>query len=262
VLTEPLRNQGVQLSRLSCAPKRVRFLRASSVARRRGFLLAAVLVTANAAAALDSAIGATTTVAKWEMNERSGARRMHDSSGSGLWGAIGSAVETGVVLSGARGYRWPWQNKHGPHPQRLVTVQGSRLNPRRDAFAVTVRLRTGTGDQNIIQKGQARTAGGMFKIDMARGRVFCTFKGSAGRVVVGSRQTVRDRVWHTVRCKRRSAGVTIVVDGGRRRTTLGRTGKIANSWALSIGGKLHCDPPDVDCDYYVGLLDRAIVKRL
>jgi hypothetical protein len=226
----------------------------------RKFTLTAVLFLANASAGVASALGAT--LADWEMNERSGASTMHDSSASHLSGRIGSAVKTGVVLDGARGYRWSSQNKDGLHPGRLVTVASSLLNPGRGYFSVTVRLRTGAGDQNIIQKGQARTAGGMFKIDMAKGRVYCTFKGSVGRVVVGSRQTVRDRGWHTVRCKRRSAGVTIVVDGGRRRTTLGRTGKIANSWALSIGGKLHCDPPDVDCDYYVGLLDRAIVKRL
>jgi Laminin G domain len=223
--------------------------------------LAAALVTVSAAAAVESAFGGT-TVAEWEMNERSGARRMHDSSGSGLWGAIGSAIETGIVRSGARGYRWSWQNKNGLHPERLVTVQGSRLNPRRAGFVFAVRLLTGAGDQNIAQKGQARTAGGMFKVDMVRGRVICTFKGSAGRVAIGSRQTLHDGVWHTVRCERRSRRVTIVVDGGSRRTKLGRTGRIANSWALSIGGKLHCDPPRVGCDYYVGLLDRAIVKRL
>jgi Laminin G domain len=227
---------------------------------RQCTLLTAVLLLASTSAGIGSAFGAT--IADWEMNEGSGARTMHDSSGSNLSGRIGSAVKTGIVLSGATGYRWPSQNKDGLHPERLVTVSSSLLNPRRGDFSVSIRLLTGAGNQNIIQKGQARTAGGMFKIDMVRGHVYCTFKGSAGRVAVGSRQTVRDGVWHSVRCRRRSNGVTIVVDGGRRRTTRGRTGKIANGWALSIGGKLHCDPPDVECDYYVGVLDRAIVRRL
>jgi hypothetical protein len=259
---ESLRIRGAERSRLVRGLNRVRFRSASSLARRRGFLLAAMLVTASVAAAVDSAFAATTTVANWRMNERPGATTMHDSSGSGLSGAIGSAVETGVIKRGATGYRWSGRGREGLRPQRLVRVRGARLNPGRGAFAVAVRLLTGAGDQNIIQKGQARTAGGMFKVDMVRGRVFCTFKGSAGRAAIGSRQTLNDGVWHRVRCERRSRSVTILVDGGSSRAKRGRTGRIANSWALSIGGKLRCDPPRVGCDYYAGLLDRATVKRL
>jgi hypothetical protein len=165
-------------------------------------------------------------------------------------------------VSGAKGYRWSGQNKAGYHPERLVTVQSSLLNPGTGGFAVTVRLYTGAGDQNILQKGQSRTAGGMFKIDMLRGFVICTFKGSSGRAAIGSRQTVWDHVWHTVRCERRSTGVTIIVDGGAPRTNAGATGNIANTKPLSIGGKAACDGTTVQCDYYVRLLDRAVVQRL
>jgi hypothetical protein len=221
----------------------------------------AVLLAANASAGVESAFAAWTKVADWRMNEPPGATTMLDRGESNLSGTIGSAVQTGVVLSGETGYRWSGQNKAGLHPERLVTVDSSLLNPRRDDFAVTVRLFTGAGDQNILQKGQAKTTGGMFKIDMLRGHVICTFKGSAGRAAIRSRQTVWDHVWHSVRCERRSSGVAIIVDGGAPRTKAGATGKIANTWALSIGGKLHCDPPDVQCDYYVGLLDRAVVRR-
>jgi hypothetical protein len=239
----------------------VRFFRGQAVALRRWGLLTAVLLAANTAIGVKSAFAAWTNVAIWRMNEAPGATTMHDSSQSNLSGAIGSAVRTGVVLGGERGYRWSSQNKAGYHPERLVTVASSLLNPRRDAFAVTVRLNTGAGDQNIIQKGQAHTAGGMFKIDMVRGRVICAFKGSAGRVAIRSRQTVWDHVWHTVRCERRRRSVSIIVDAGIRRTQAGRTGRIANTWPLSIGGKWHCSPPDVQCDYYVGLLDHAVVRR-
>ena len=229
-----------------------------SIALRRCALIGAALLCGTAFAGVGSAFAAT--VARWEMNEAAGARTMRDSSGS-LSGTIGSAVQTGVTVGGATGYRWSSQNKAGRRPERLVRVASSRLNPGTGRFAVIVRLRTGAGDQNIIQKGQARTAGGMFKLDMVRGRVFCTFKGSAGRVGIGSRRSLNDGAWHTVRCERRSGRVTIVVDGATRRTRFGRSGRIANSWALAIGGKLHCDPPRVGCDYYVGLLDRAVVKR-
>jgi hypothetical protein len=204
---------------------------------------------------------AATTVADWEMNEPAGATAMHDSGPSNLSGTIGSAVQTGVSVGGAKGYRWSAQNKDGKHPERLVKVSSSLLNPAADDFVVTIRLRTGAGDQNIIQKGQSTTAGGMWKIDMAKGRVKCTFKGSQGSVGVGSSGTVWDSAWHTVRCERRSNSVSITVDGGSPRTTPGATGTIANSSTLAIGGKSSCNPPTVQCDYYVGLLDRVLIQR-
>jgi hypothetical protein len=216
---------------------------------------------ANASAGVDVAFGAT-TVADWEMNEAVGARTMRDSSSSNLSGTIGSAVQTGVVVSGAKGYRWSGRNKTGYHPERLVTVKSSLLNPGTGALAVTVRLYTGAGDQNILQKGQSRTAGGMFKIDMLKGIVYCTFKGSSGRAAVGSSQTVWNHVWHTIRCERRATGVTITVDGGTPRRVAKATGKIANNQPLAIGGKAVCNGTTIQCDYYVGLLDRVVVRRL
>jgi hypothetical protein len=239
----------------------VLLFRGHSFALLRWGLIAGLLVT-SASAGIDSAFGATTTVADWEMNEPAGSRTMHDSSGSNLSGTIGSAVQTGVVISGAKGYRWSGSNTSGYHPERLVTVQSSLLNPGTGAFAVTVRLNTGAGDQNILQKGQSTTTGGMYKIDMLKGFVYCTFKGSSGQAAVGSRQTVWNHVWHTIRCERRSTGVTITVDGGTPRTVAHATGNIANTKPLAIGGKAACNGTTIQCDYYVGLLDRAVVQRL
>jgi Bacterial Ig domain/Laminin G domain len=222
-------------------------------------LLGAVLLIATAG--VDSASAATTTVADWEMNEPAGSTTMLDSSGSNLSGTIGSAVQTGVVVSGATGYRWSGQNKAGYHPERLVTVQSSLLNPGTAPFAVTVRLYTGAGDQNILQKGQSTTTGGMFKIDMLKGIVYCTFKGSSGRAAIGSSQTVWDHAWHTIRCERQATFVTITVDGGTPRRINGATGNIANNQPLAIGGKAVCDGTTIQCDYYVGLLDSAVIER-
>jgi hypothetical protein len=238
----------------------VNFFRGQSVALRRWSLLTAVLLIVSASWGVGSALAAT-TVADWEMNEPTGARTMRDSSGSNLSGTIGSAVQTGVVVGGATGYRWSSQNKDGYRPERLVKVASSLLNPGTGGLVLTVRLRTGAGDQNILQKGQASTAGGMFKMDMVKGYVNCVFKGSQGRVGVRSAQTVWNGVWHTVRCERRSTGVTIVVDGGTPRTTAGATGSIANTSPLSIGGKAACNGTTIQCDYYVGLVDRAVVQR-
>jgi Laminin G domain len=102
----------------------------------------------------------------------------------------------------------------------------------------------------------------MFKIDMVDGHVICMYRGSQGRVAVGSRQTVSDRVWHTIRCERRGSRVLLTVDDGTTRMNSGATGRIANSWALSIGGKWRCNGAGIQCDYFVGRLDRIVVKRL
>jgi Laminin G domain len=228
---------------------------------RRRPLLAWVGLVAGIALLSNPASAAGAIVASWEMNEPPGATTMRDSSGSNLSGSIGSAVMTGAVASGATGYRWTAQNKDGHHPERLVTVQSSMLNPGTDSFAVTIRMYTGAGHQNIIQKGQARTVGGMFKIDMVKGRVICMYRGSLGRSAIQSTQTVWDNRWHTVRCERRPDRVTLTIDGGSPRSNFGATGKIANTWPLSIGGKWQCDPPTVECDYYVGRLDRVVVER-
>jgi hypothetical protein len=237
---------------------------AVGVVRGNHLLVHRVMLTGAVVASAVTGVGpalAATTVADWEMNEAAGATTMHDSGPNNLSGTIGSAVQTGVSVGGAKGYRWSAQNKDGKHPERLVKVSSSLLNPGTGNFAVTIRLRTGAGDQNIIQKGQSASSGGMWKIDMVKGHVKCTFKGSQGRVGVGSSKAVWDSVWHTVRCERRSTGVSITVDGGTPRTTAGATGMIANSSSLAIGGKASCNPPMVQCDYYVGLLDRVVVQR-
>jgi hypothetical protein len=239
----------------------MRFFHGSSVPCRRSLLIGAVLV-GGASAFADSSAAATTVVADWEMNEPAGATTMLDSSGSNLSGSIGSAVLTGVVTNGATGYRWTAQDKDGYRPERLVTVNSSLLNPGTDSFAVTIRMYTGAGDQNIIQKGNQNTGGGMWKIDMNRGLVNCVYKGSEGRAGIHSTETVWDNAWHTIRCERRPTGVTLTIDGGKPRTTAKPTGNIANTWPVSIGGKWKCDPPEVQCDYYVGRLDWVLVERI
>jgi hypothetical protein len=217
----------------------------------------ALIVAASAGAA--SAFGAT--VANWQMNEPSGARTMHDSSGSNLSGTIGSAVLTGVVTNGATGYRWLGTNKDGYHPERLVKVTSSLLNPGTNDFAVTIRLFTGAGDQNIIQKGQSTTSGGYWKIDMVQGQVICLFKGSQGRSSIRSTQKVWDNAWHTVRCERSGTRVSVTIDGGTPRTNVSPTGNIANSKVMAIGGKAACNGGSIQCDYYVGRLDYAVIEK-
>jgi hypothetical protein len=237
------------------------FFQGRSFALRRWGPVIAVLLVGSAAVGVGSAAGAK--IAEWEMNEGPDATRMHDSSGSNIDGKIGSVVVTDVVADGRTGYRWPAGNLDEVNRERLVSVESSRLNPGRGDFAVFARFSTTFhGHQHILQKGNSGTVGGLWKLPIKQGKVGCFFLGSRDRAAVFSRETVWDGAWHTVRCERRRTGVTIIVDGGQPKTNAKWTGKIANTWPTSIGGKWFCRLPEVHCDYYVGLIDRIVVKRL
>lgn len=242
----------------------MRFFRGASLALRRRALVIAVLLVGSASVGVASA--SAEKIAQWEMNEAPGATTMHDSSDSDIDGKIGSAVVTGGVFDGATGYQWLGTNRDGVHRERLVKVDSRRLNPWRGDFAVIVRFSTGfQGHQHLIQKGQSGAEGGMWKIHLQRteGRVGCTFVGSRDKAGIRSRETgLADGAWHTVRCERRRTGVSVIVDGGEPTTNPKWTGKIGNTWPTSIGGKWFCRVPDIHCDYYVGRIDRIVVKRL
>jgi Laminin G domain len=197
---------------------------------------------------------ASVTVASWQMNEGAGAGVMVDSSGHGHNGSVGSRVITGYPAGGSRGYKF--RPGAGPSRAGLVTVaDSSALNPGTSAYAVTVRLRTASGSQNIIQKGQATTAGGYFKIDMTHGRIHCEFRDSSRRIrATGSSKAIDDGRLHTIRCARSSAGVSATVDGTTH-VNRGPTGSISNGYPVSIGGKLYCRAAGVGCDRFVGVMD-------
>lgn len=221
----------------------------------------AVMITAAvllAGAAPPASAGSRRLIALWQMNESPGARTMADGSGHGFRGSIGGEVGTGVRVGGATGYRFSRLEPDTPpaHPRHLVTVPDyAGLDPGTRDYAVTVRLRTTDHFGNIVQKGQATVAGGNFKMQIPNGIVQCLFRGSAGMVIVSTPRALNDGRWHTVRCERTTPGVTLVVDGSAVAHRSGRTGAIANSWPLSIGGKTTCDQVDVGCDYYAGDLD-------
>jgi Laminin G domain len=222
--------------------------------------LAVVLTAASAligpAAAADAATARP--VAFWAMNESSGARTMVDSSGHGLSGSVGGEVATGIRVSGATGYRFSRLDPDTPppHPRHVVVVPDTAaLDPGSRDYAVTVRLRTTYQFGNIIQKGQATVSGGNFKLQIPRGIVQCLFRGSSGSRLVSAPRTINDGGWHTVRCERTGSGLTLTIDGSVVARRSGWTGRIANSWPLSIGGKTSCDQVEVGCDYYAGDID-------
>jgi hypothetical protein len=227
---------------------------------RAALLIAALLVT-SAAAGVESASAAWSKVAVWNMNEPPGANKMTDSSGNGRSGTIGNLVTTGVVDGSFTGYQFTAGGTKGD-PGHLVIVNRPPLNPYRSVFKVALRVKTTATDQNIVQKGQANTAGGHWKIETdVDGHVVCTFRGAAGRGAIRSGGNLADGNWHKIVCIRRPTRVLIIVGNGFPRVEPGPTGRIANEAALTIGGKKSCTAPNVSCQYYDGLVDRVAVYK-
>jgi hypothetical protein len=209
---------------------------------------------------------AATPVANWQMNEAAGATVMMDSSGNGLDGTIGSHVQTGAALTGGgTGYRFPYLKPNTPpaDPEHIVQVPNkTRLNPGTGNFAVEFRMRTTHSFGNIIQKGQAGSAGGYWKFQQPSGKVSCLFRGSAGSSTASAGSTVRvnDGNWHTVRCERTSSSVTMYIDGQRTGRNTNPTGAIANTRPVTIAGKGNCDQINITCDYFSGDLDYVKIE--
>jgi hypothetical protein len=230
----------------------------TSRGRRTGFISALTLVAVAAVAAPVDA-SSVTPVASWSMNESRGARTMVDGTGHGLHGSIGREVGTGTTVSGSTGYRFERLEPDRPpaRPGHVVTVPDHRaLDPGDRTYVVTVRLRTVYHFGNIVQKGQATSAGGNFKLQIPSGRVECLFRGSRGSRAVFARSRINDGRWHTVECERGPDGVTLRIDGRTEARAYGWVGTIDNSWPLAIGGKVDCDQVNVGCDYYAGDIDR------
>jgi hypothetical protein len=205
---------------------------------------------------------ATVLLAQWDMNEAAGATVMVDSSGHGINGAIGTAVQTKALFDGATAYRWSNVKPNQPpaKPERLVQVANPALNPGTRDYAVTIRYRTTHDFGNLIQKGQSGSKGGYFKFQQPNGIVSCLFRGSAGSAAVGSKTALNDGQWHTVRCERTATQVTMTVDGVLVGTTKHATGSISNNVPLTIGGKRNCDQVEITCDYFAGDIDYVTIQ--
>ncbi len=232
------------------------------MAGRRTSVAAVVALTIVAVAAPAADAAGPTRIAHWAMNEGRGARVMLDSGGRGLHGSIGREVHTGVTVSGSTGYRFDRLEPDTPptHPGHLVTVpDNSALDPGSRTYSVSLRLRTTKHFGNVVQKGQATTSGGNFKVQIPGGRIECLFRGSRTSLIVVAKRRINDGRWHTVHCERSGDGVTLWIDGTVEARTRGWTGPIANSWPVSIGGKTQCDQVDVGCDYYAGDIDQVSI---
>ncbi len=227
-----------------------------------------VPTAASAASGGDSAqrLAATGIVtAMYEMNEPGGATVMHDSSGNGLDGVIDpTGIQTGAVFSGATGYNWVRRPPTTPpaSPERVIQVSDNlNLEPGDQDFTVEIRYRTKEKFGNIIQKGQAQSKGGQWKIQNPKGIPSCLFKGPNGRVATGAKTPLNDNQWHTLTCVLTSTSVTLYVDGVQRNKKNGSTGTIDNKIPMTIGGKIECDQITVTCDYFSGQIDYVQITK-
>lgn len=212
-----------------------------------------------------SAIGlGARPAAVWEMDEAPGSSVMLDNSGNGMNGTVGTGVRTGILNDTGLGYRWVFTQPSKPpaQPERLVRIPDApNLDPGSDVYSVSFRFRTTQNFGNYLQKGQATTAGGQFKVQAPKGRVSCLFKGNQGRSATSSKTPLNDGSWHVVTCRRDSSGVTMYVDGAFRNRNSTPTGHIDNTFPMTIGGKPKCDQITVTCDYFTGEIDWVRVDR-
>ncbi len=206
-----------------------------------------------------------TVTAMYEMNEPSGASVMHDTSGNGLDGVIDpSGVQSGATFDGATGYNWVRRPPTTPpaSPERVIQVPDNiNLEPGDQDFTLEIRYRTKEKFGNIIQKGQAQSKGGQWKIQNPKGIPSCLFKGSNGRVATGAKTPLNDNQWHTLTCVLTSSSVTMYVDGVQRNKKNGSAGTVDNKMPVTIGGKIDCDQIKVTCDYFSGQIDYVKITK-
>ena len=211
----------------------------------------------------------TVTVARWKLDEPYGATVAHDASGHHHDGSIGTAVRPGVRGYYDTAFRFTPPSTNVNDPQHLVRVPDAPgLDPGWKIMHISLRIRTGyTGHFNIVQKGQAATPGGFWKVQMDDGYPSCVFLGvttSGDRVTAAVKygKRVNNGVWHHIVCDKYRYSIRLRVDGSSPAVTYKRVGHIDNTWALVMGGKVSCHPDTswVGCDYYRGDLDSVILS--
>ncbi len=206
-----------------------------------------------------------TVTAQWDMNESAGAAVMHDSGPLHLNGSVDpTGVTTGFSYDGATGYHWDRR------PPDTLPVAANRIisvpdDPMLDAgagtFTLEIRYRTKENFGNIIQKGQAHSYGGQWKVQAPHGIPSCLFKGSLGRAATGAVTPINDNAWHTLTCVKTPTSVSLYVDGEFRNQKNRAIGLMDNKKPMTIGGKLECDQIEVTCDYFSGDIDYVSITK-
>lgn len=233
----------------------------------RAWTMAAALGVVGAVIGSSTPAYAATDRAKWGMDERipyGTQGRMVDSSGLGNHGTTGSKVRTGVPYGSWRGYEFSGSADYVRDREHLVLVPdgAGTLDPGSRNITMSVEVTTTDSNANILQKGQAGTPGGYYKLEINAGKPACQFRGSLRERTVTGPARIDDGQPHTIACTKTANSVKITVDG--RSVTLYRSdgffsvGTMSNGKPLSIGGKYECSST-VDCDYFAGRLGSARV---
>jgi Concanavalin A-like lectin/glucanases superfamily len=205
------------------------------------------------------------TVLVYDMNEKPGTSVMTDSGNAGVDGKVGADITAGVDSQGATGYQFPTVDPKttAVHPGHLAVIPDSAAVDPGDAdYSVEIRYKTRQENgANLIQKGQATSPGGQFKIQVPEGNPQCYYKGDRGKVGATSPEKINDGAWHTLRCTRTATGVRLYVDGVLRKEHSGVVGAIDNTYPMTIGGKPDCDMVKVQCDYFGGMIDYVKINK-
>ena len=219
----------------------------------RALSLASVMVIALMSLSLGSASAGTLHpfTATWLLNEAPGATVAVDSSGYGHNGTI----QPGTLVTGAGYYRF---NGYG----RITVPNDPKggLDPYAGNAYLTVVLRTTSGEgMNVVQKGQAGSPNGYWKLEVNQGHVACTFAGPSGSNGVWLTHFIDDGLWHTITCARVGNTVSAALDYGTHNWQVNAvpraTGNIHNSKQLTIGGKVGCANLRDGCDGFIGDID-------
>jgi len=195
-------------------------------------------------------------VALWEMNEGPKQSVLHDSTGNGFVGTIGTRI-----IKNGKYQTFPREDKQAFRPQHIDRIPDNDiLDPGFGDFAVVARFKWGNNrhDINIVQKGQGNPTGGIFKMktslkSQAIGGIKCLFRGSAGNSQVESypnHSPLNDGKWHTVRCERTVDGSSMFIDGVFVDNNPNLAGEISNDWPITIGGNIKCE--QYLCNYWWG----------
>jgi hypothetical protein len=223
--------------------------------------LALAAPSAMAAKGHTAALLAPVTVLDLELDEAAGSTTAVDSSGFGHDGDIGSHIR----MNGATATI----DRHPPdagifygaaHLIVIKDASDASLDPGTGNFTVEFRFRSTVKFGNVIQKGQATTAGGQVKFQQPKGYMSCMFKSPTGTASIKSSIFTSDGAWHTIRCERTPSEVSLYVDGVFNKRIRHTTGNINNTKAWTIGGKFDCDKSDPNtgadsCDYWAGEMD-------
>ena len=249
-------------------------MRLKSRGRGSGLVLLAVVVSGLWA----SPAYAATDVARWNMDEASGATTMVDSSPNGFSGALSGDVVTGTS-AGVSG--WAYRLNNGSTCNSTTnTTTGSGLaivtggstgissatqltfNPGTQPFSVSIWVQTsatpGSGicDFDLIRKG------GGWKMEIYPfshvAQPNCVWNGivNASHVKVGLHAplptgSINNGFWHQITCQRTASGEAVIVDGHTLASSTVNVGSIKNTSHVVVGAQ------EKGIDFYQGLMDDA-----